>query len=213
MKVVAISDTHNKFDVTKIPIGDVLIHAGDATVNGTAEELNYFFSLFCSLPHKYKIFVPGNHDSLIERDPDNARDLFNMHRRENDYLLVNRSVVLGGVRFFGFPYIPYIRGQWSFERKNDGLSYLTENIPRDINVLISHSPARGLVDQFKPGINYGNTSMRETFFSERPLLKHMICGHIHEAYGKESKYGVDFYNAAYLSGISDQYNTPWEFEV
>jgi predicted phosphodiesterase len=37
VKVVCISDTHNEQPL--VPLGDILIHAGDLTVNGTFSEL------------------------------------------------------------------------------------------------------------------------------------------------------------------------------
>ena len=66
-RIVCISDTHNRHDNIKVPDGDILIHAGDATNGGTIEEIAAFGKWFASLSHKHKIFVAGNHDWLFER--------------------------------------------------------------------------------------------------------------------------------------------------
>ena len=62
MKCVAISDTHNRHKKLKLPDGDVLIHCGDATGLGSLNEFVEFNRWMSEQPHKYKIFVAGNHD-------------------------------------------------------------------------------------------------------------------------------------------------------
>ncbi|KAG6368798.1 hypothetical protein INS49_003012 [Diaporthe citri] len=73
IKVVCISDTHNKQPI--LPAGDLLIHAGDLTENGSFAEVQAGLTWLSSQPHKYKILVAGNHDVLLddkflERYPD-----------------------------------------------------------------------------------------------------------------------------------------------
>ncbi len=60
MKFVAISDTHNLYPT--LPKGDVLIHAGDMCSLGLESEFVYGINWLADQPHKYKIYVPGNHD-------------------------------------------------------------------------------------------------------------------------------------------------------
>lgn len=64
VKVVCISDTHNQRP--ELPPGDILIHAGDLTENGSFDELQAGLRWLSSQPHKYKIFVAGNHDVLLD---------------------------------------------------------------------------------------------------------------------------------------------------
>ena len=52
----------------KLPDGDVLIHCGDATGLGSLNEFVDFNRWMSEQPHKYKIFVAGNHDWLAYRD-------------------------------------------------------------------------------------------------------------------------------------------------
>lgn len=62
--VVCIADTHNKQPI--IPPGDILIHAGDLTENGSFDEVQAGLNWLSSLPHRFKVFVAGNHDVLLD---------------------------------------------------------------------------------------------------------------------------------------------------
>ena len=63
---VAISDTHNLADRLTLPYADVLLHAGDATLNGKYSELERFVSWLKAQPHPTKIFCGGNHDLCLD---------------------------------------------------------------------------------------------------------------------------------------------------
>jgi hypothetical protein len=63
IRVVCISYTH---DTQPSVPGDVLIHAGDLTPNGTAEELHAAVTWISCLPHPIKIVVAGNHDKILD---------------------------------------------------------------------------------------------------------------------------------------------------
>lgn len=63
-RVVCISDTHNHRP--EIPPGDILIHAGDLTDNGSFDETQAGLDWLALQPHAYKIFVAGNHDVLLD---------------------------------------------------------------------------------------------------------------------------------------------------
>ncbi|KAM5543604.1 hypothetical protein V8D89_002855 [Ganoderma adspersum] len=66
-RVVCISDTHNRHaELPPLPPGDILIHAGDLTETGTEAELEAAFAWLSSAPHKHKIVVAGNHDTLLQ---------------------------------------------------------------------------------------------------------------------------------------------------
>lgn len=53
------SDTHSRKLEVEVPDGDVLLHAGDMTKVGGAVEFKQFSELMKSLPHKYKVVIPG----------------------------------------------------------------------------------------------------------------------------------------------------------
>lgn len=69
VRVVCISDTHeNTLPAAEIPLGDLLIHAGDLTTSGTAADVQRQLDWLAGLPHPFKVVVSGNHDSWFDVD-------------------------------------------------------------------------------------------------------------------------------------------------
>lgn len=66
IRIVCISDTHNTRP--ELPPGDILIHAGDLTENGSFKEIQTELTWLSSQPHQYKVFVAGNHDVLLDEE-------------------------------------------------------------------------------------------------------------------------------------------------
>ncbi|TPX13864.1 uncharacterized protein E0L32_005808 [Thyridium curvatum] len=66
IRVICISDTHNTQPA--VPKGDILIHAGDLTENGSFDEVQQGLNWLSSQPHRYKILVAGNHDVLLDEE-------------------------------------------------------------------------------------------------------------------------------------------------
>ena len=64
LKIICMSDTHNDDCTPQIPVGDIFIHAGDMTDDGTYEELSQAFNWISKLPHKLKVVVAGKWSSL-----------------------------------------------------------------------------------------------------------------------------------------------------
>ncbi|ATY62480.1 ser/Thr protein phosphatase [Cordyceps militaris CM01] len=65
-RIVCISDTHNC--TVKLPPGDVLIHAGDITNQGSYSELSKAVKWLEELPYEAKIIIAGNHDITLDAD-------------------------------------------------------------------------------------------------------------------------------------------------
>jgi predicted phosphodiesterase len=105
MRIVVISDTHEQNLNTKwqIPVGDVLIHAGDATARGKPESLRRFGAQMQQQPHRFKLFVPGNHDRLFADKPKLATMILSFF---GVITLIDESIVLpGGLHMYGTPWI------------------------------------------------------------------------------------------------------------
>jgi Icc-related predicted phosphoesterase len=67
IRVICISDTHNHFpNNDDIPEGDILIHAGDMTGDGSIEEIQRQVDWLASLPHKEIVVISGNHDTYLD---------------------------------------------------------------------------------------------------------------------------------------------------
>jgi Icc-related predicted phosphoesterase len=148
MRIVCISDTHlahlppTRIDV---PDGDILVHAGDATFRGNKSELEEFAEWFGALPHKHKVFVPGNHDCGFEDDLQIALDAM-----PPCHILMghaHRTVEIEGLKFWGSPYQPEFCN-WAFNvPRGPLLRKHWATIPDDIDVLVTHSPPMGVLDR------------------------------------------------------------------
>jgi len=58
VRLVIVSDTHNHADAIPMPDGDILVHAGDFTVNGFHDEIVKFRDWLRRQPYKHKIVLP-----------------------------------------------------------------------------------------------------------------------------------------------------------
>lgn len=74
IRVVCLSDTHDHIPPQEIPAGDLLIHAGDLTTDGTAADIQRQVDWLDSLPHRHKVLVAGNHDSWFDPSARRAGD-------------------------------------------------------------------------------------------------------------------------------------------
>ncbi len=212
MRIVAISDTHLAHDKPNwpgVPDGDVLIHAGDATYRGTAEEITQFNAWFAGLPHPHKLFVPGNHDFLFETDPAAARALLD----PSITLLQDSGVHIEGTHFWGSPWTPMFFN-WAFMLDpGEPLLEKWRAIPSDVDVLITHGPPATIGGLTVRGDDAGCKDLLDEVVNRiRP--SHHIFGHIHEDYGRTDAHGIVFLNA---SSVNVHYkagdNAPFEFEL
>jgi Icc-related predicted phosphoesterase len=208
MKVVAISDTHNKHNALKLPEGDMLIHAGDVSGQGKQSEVENFLKWFSEQPHKHKIFIAGNHDFFFERMPE---EYIASMIPDNVIYLNDSGVSVNGVNIWGSPVQPWFY-DWAFNRQR-GVNILQhwDLIPINTDILITHGPAHGILDQTQNGTKAGCVDLLNTVKKIRP--KFSICGHIHEAYGQEISLGTTFINASVLDLSYQLVNKPIVFEI
>ena len=59
VRIVCVSDTHNDDLTGQVPDGDIFLHAGDMTDDGTYDELEMALGWIRKLPHKLKLIIPG----------------------------------------------------------------------------------------------------------------------------------------------------------
>jgi len=198
MKIVCLSDTHNCNEEIEVPDGDLLIHAGDATVRGNDYEVEDFLSWFSSLPHKYKIFVAGNHDWLYEKSNRLARLLT---ANFNIKYLQDSATEIEGLKIYGSPWQPRYY-DWAFNlNRGAEMAEKWNAIPDDIDILITHGPPSGILDEVPRKAWIENTGCEELRkrveeISKSGKLKLHIFGHIHCGYGTDEAFGVKFVNAS-----------------
>ncbi len=211
MKIVCLSDTHNCNEQINVPDGDLLIHSGDATVRGAQTEVEDFLAWFSSLPHTHKIFVAGNHDWLYEKDNQQARFLTDKFGIE---YLQDSSVKIEGLNIYGSPWQPRFF-DWAFNlNRGQELAEKWNMIPTQTDILITHGPPNGILDEVQRKYwveNTGCEELRKKVEEIRPKLH--IFGHIHCGYGQAEKFGVKFINASNCNESYEPINPPIVIEI
>ncbi|HEX8289151.1 MAG TPA: metallophosphoesterase, partial [Pyrinomonadaceae bacterium] len=142
-RIVCLSDTHNFNENIAVPDGDILIHAGDATVRGTQYEIEMFLSWFYSLPHKNKIFVAGNHDWLYQTDNHLARLLTADYKIK---YLQDSPCRINNLKIYGSPWQPRFY-DWAFNlNRGSEIAEKWKMIPHDTDILVTHGPPFEILD-------------------------------------------------------------------
>lgn len=209
-KVVCIADTHYSHRNIQIPVGDVLVHAGDFMASGydlrEVDEVNRWLG---KLPHRVKIVVPGNHDWAFElpRSRDEAKD-----RLSNAVVLIDQAYEWEGLRFYGSPWtLPFFR--WAFQKLEPELQRVWQGIPEDLDVLITHSPPYGIGDLASGSRHAGSRVLRSIVEMVKPRFH--VFGHLHHGYGVYELSDSDtvFVNASVLDDWLFPSNRPLILEV
>lgn len=195
MKLVLISDTEGDHRSVDLPEGDVLIHAGDVISYGGVkvygsyeDQLKDFVTWLSEQPHKHKIFIGGNHDDLLERKV--------LELPDGTYYLENTGIEIDGVKFWGSPNTVSFFGM-AFEKEEEELEKIYTEIPEDTDVLITHVPPFGILDENSRGKNCGSKALFSRVLDVLPKIN--VFGHVHHSYGQELKEGVEFINASYMN--------------
>lgn len=189
MRIVHISDTHMEHDNYEIPDGDILIHSGNFAFHTIRKrfqgETEYMYQIkeidnfFSKLPHKYKIFVAGQHDvSLTSVSAQNARVVDSMLKHV--IYLEDSFVTIEGIRIYGSP--------WSSNRKfnradafsvpDEFLHCYWSAIPQDTDVVVTYTPPYEIMD-----LSYSSPLRKLTSVGMTcsPYVKdHCGCPHLRE---------------------------------
>ena len=103
-----------------------------------------------------------------------------------------------GVKFYGVP-------MFMEDCITDRQEKFYKNIPSDTDVLISHSPAYGILD-FDDNINYGSEGL--LFKLSSLNLKAHLFGHIHAQHGTLNQNDIIFSNGAIMNADYSNLQTP-----
>jgi len=186
MRIVSISDTHLKHKKVDMPPGDVLVLAGD-WLEDDEERLSGVNRWLGNQPYKHKVVIAGNHDFPLERQPELAKQLTNCN------YLIDQSVTVDGVKFYGSPWQPWFY-DWAFNLDKAGLKRVWAKIPIDTDVLVTHGPPKAILDMTSRGAYAGCDELVTRLKDVRPKVH--IFGHIHEGYGYLEQNGTLYVNAS-----------------
>lgn len=201
MKIVCIADTHSLHDQVNIPDGDVLVHAGDLTNAGSTKDVIKFNSWIGKLPHKHKIIIAGNHDRCFEHSLSTKAIL------TNAIYLQDSAITIDNILFWGSPWQPMFYS-WAFNLpRGRELAKKWNQIPYTTDVLITHGPPVGILDQTTKGDHVGCVDLKDRISNLHNIKLH-VFGHIHNAYGKKKEGRVQYVNASICTEKYDPINEP-----
>ena len=182
MKLLAFSDLHlsraRAADLVAASAGaDLVIGAGDFC--NQREGLDEGLALLDGIAAPM-IAVPGNCESVDELRAAAPPTMTVLH---------GEATEAHGFRIFGLGYgIPVTPfGAWSCDLPEEAA---TEMLGRcaTCDILVTHSPPKGLADQTSSGLSLGSTAIRSAIDRLQPRLA--VCGHIHESWGTEGTIGA-----------------------
>jgi len=206
VRICHLSDTHNKLAAKRggssqkgsekpsvqaflLPEASVMVHSGNFTVTGTAEEFAVFEEWLASIASIYpvRIVVLGSKDVKV----------FGMQWAKYKsmlpsatHVLCHEGVTVQGIRFFGCGWHPGIKSNGTIrpgQPMSTSLRY--EEIPAtNVDILVTHGPSLGCLDK-APGVreNWGSKELSEAIERLEPSVH--LHGHIKEARGFVKAFG------------------------
>lgn len=202
MKIICISDTHNKHEKLILPEGDCIVHAGDFTEAGTKKETLNFLNWFSSTPYKYKILIAGNHDFYLQKKNHKLNEII----PSNIYYLEDTGITLDNINFWGSPFTPG-DSSWAFSRdRGKPISEHWNKIPEATNILITHGPPLGILDELDDKKMIGCKNLKDKL-KELNISFH-IFGHVHDDYGSVKTQKIEYINASSLDASYKVVNQP-----
>ena len=193
MRIMATSDLHGNLEGLDPRGADVVVLAGDVAplkgrgpwhINDQKKWINKRFREWTSsYPGIQFVVIPGNHDfypigHILYKDQ--GID-WKYEFSPNVHFLGDAGTEIGGVRFYGTPWVPIISYSWAFEGESDTLKRWFAKIPPGLDVLVTHSPPRiprSRIDMVEGRRDHcGSAELAEAVLRARP--RHLFCGHIH----------------------------------
>ncbi|KAI0523679.1 calcineurin-like phosphoesterase [Xylaria bambusicola] len=190
IKVVFLSDTHDSV-VQKVPDGDLLIHCGDMTNDGTAASIQKQIDWLASLPHQHKVLVCGNHDSWFDLNSRTEEDTLG-HRTvdlKTLHYLERSSITLSfkdnrKLNIYGAPDLPQCGGsEMAFQYTIDQHPW-KGTIPFDTDILVTHTPP-----MLHRDLSLGCPGLLAEIWRKKPKVH--VFGHVHCGRGLEAVYWDD----------------------
>lgn len=212
MKIIAFADVHfmfHKVNIEKVRKGDydVIIIAGDLGNSGYKHEGNIIKQFLDSLnPRIITLFVSGNHDPFFY---DYDKTFYDSEKVKH---LVDESYTIKGIKFYGSPWTE-IFYDWNWMKNDKGMKKVANQIPEDVDVLITHGPPYGIMDKVSPHSikNLGCPYLLNKIKKITPAYH--IFGHIHGGYGKVIEGDTTFLNVSINDELYNPVNPIVEFEI
>lgn len=198
LDIAFFSDTHGNHRSLKIPNANTIVFCGDSCVNDgsdkSIEQSIDFILWFSLLPHRRKLFVPGNHDFLVEEILKNKTWEKYPHLKEAfekiEFLIGDCAIIEKDgkkLKIYGHPCVPYREGMranaFAVKRKNMKKHV---QIPEDVDVIVTHFPPWGVGDyntQITRDYTGDSGDLYLRCVSEKLNHKCHVFGHSHNGVG------------------------------
>jgi len=179
-RILAFSDLHHRDDL----VGPILEAAREVDlVVGAGDFCNMRLGLrtvmdwFAPIAGKC-VFVPGNAESAEE-----------LRAATTATVLHGAGAVQAGLKVwgmgYGVPVTPF--GDWSCDLSEDQAAGMLAEMGQ-IDLLVTHSPPKGVADVTSRGASVGSVAIREAIMSQVPRLA--VCGHVHDSWGARGWIGA-----------------------
>lgn len=189
-RICHISDTHGFFPQIKKSY-DFIVHTGDMLPDMPTssfisdaysqqlwleENIDQFVEL---IGDKTFLFVQGNHDFI---SPSIVEDILKS-KSINAINIGNRVVDSEGLRFYGFPFIPKIKGKFNYELDEEEMEERVSELIKIVNsnkidVLATHCGLLGVLDT-----KFGNKELNKALYKFKTKPKCLLHGHTHQQNG------------------------------
>ena len=225
MKITILSDTHTKhrYCENDLPGGDLLIHAGDFMNSGyNPIEAMEFFKWFDEIDnYDFKVFIAGNHDRWMQDKTEESRGILTGYKTidylQDDWMTVGDSDPhdpnVKTAKIYGSPWQPEFYN-WAFNlpRNGEELKSKWDMIHEDTDILITHGPAWGFLDDVEGNrnVHLGCELLAERIKQIKPKIH--ICGHIHSGYGHYYDGHTHYFNASVLNERYSYSHLPWNID-
>lgn len=227
MKFAVISDLHGLLPEKDSPFFDdftdveLLLICGDVSpliIQSNSKKMKKwltgtFTEWINSLNIPQTVFIAGNHDFYFERHPIQVSTMFNSNIKYLNNELFEYVSNDGNIyRIFGTPYCK-VFGSWPFMRENETLLKYYNEIPENVDILITHDAPRfkNLGCILQEGYRWygeeaGNEILANVILNKKP--SYCFCGHIHS--GEHKLQNIDGMKMANTSIVNEHYELSYK---
>lgn len=215
-KIACIADIHGQLpdDFYAKDKIDILLIAGDICTGNIYKDANFlvdFNDWLNNQPIKNKIIIAGNHDFIFEKHKQLLPEL-------NCHYLQDNSIIVENLKIYGSPWCPIFM-DWAFNLSEEKLKEKWELFPKDIDILLTHCPPLGIMDNVKDDYKtnnfgykqIGSESLRNKIFEIMPKL--VVFGHNHSQWGITDLHGITFVNCSLVDEAYDMIKEPIIIEL
>jgi len=197
VRLVIISDTHERHRQVSVPAGDVLLHCGDILMSSSMavqsrglSVLRDFNEWLATVPCEKKVVIGGNHDTALMKLGEDVPSVIT-----NAVVLDNTAISLqtSGFKVYGNP---YSRGD-SHNRAWQTPEPSVSDACMDADIILSH--------------HWNDKLQSEVLSRCRPLL--WAYGHVHRSHGVRIQDGTLFVNAAVMDSSYNPSQPPFVVDL